>query len=56
MKKEKHLHIRASKRELDILKSLAYSTKQNQSRTTWLAVRFAKDNLYEFLTWIKLNA
>ena len=54
MKKDKHLHIRASKQELDTLKSLAYDTRYNQSRTNWLAVQFAREHLYEFLSYVKL--
>ena len=55
MKKDKHLHIRASKQELDTLKSLAYDTRYNQSRTNWLCVQFARENLFEFLSFVKLS-
>ena len=55
-KKTSNFNVRATPQERDLIKSLAYDLKLDQSKVTWFAIRFAKDNLYEFLTFVKLHA
>ena len=53
-KKTSNFNIRATPEERNLIKSLAFDADLDQSKTTWLAVRFAKDRLFEFLQFVKL--
>lgn len=54
--KTKNFNIRATPQERDMIKSLSFDVRLDQSKTTWLAVQFARDNLFEFLAFVKLHA